>query len=595
MPFLPPLTVTGADGPDSAIDGPQPYTITTAAAVSADPAYSGLDAADVSVTNNDDDTAGVAVAPLAVQTTEQGSGTATFTVVLDTVPSGNVTVALAVPSGYEDEGLISTGPGAPAAALNLDFTPGTWNVPQTVTVTGQDEAVRDGDQAYAISITVGASADPDYAAVDPADVAVTNLDNDLPGIAAAPSSLTIVENGLDSFSVVLSSQPSSGNVVLLVSSSDPTEVNASPGSLTFTTANWSVPQAVTVTPVNDIIPEATENFTITLSVDDAATADPDYDALPDQAVAVTVLDNDGGQAWTKSGTSPVLPVGATGTWDATYVQEPSVIMEGPASFLMWYEGYSKPIKHEQIGLAASPDAVTWTKDAANPVLSHTAINGTFDKVGVGDPCVLLNGPTTMMWYAGRQNAATKDKIGLATSADGVAWTRSPSNPVMTGTAGGWDATGVGSPHVLYDGATYRMWYTGNVTGTRQIGYATSPDGVVWTKPSANPVLNAGAAGSFDASGVMMACVILDGVTYRMWYTGLDVAGAYRIGYAASADGMAWTKYAGNPVLIPGGAGSFDETGVLAPYVIKDGSTLRMWYAGRNAAGTYQVGYATASD
>jgi hypothetical protein len=39
-------------------DGDQAYTIVTAAAVSADPNYDGLDAADVSVTNTDDDTAG---------------------------------------------------------------------------------------------------------------------------------------------------------------------------------------------------------------------------------------------------------------------------------------------------------------------------------------------------------------------------------------------------------------------------------------------------------------------------------------------------------------------------------------------------------
>lgn len=47
------VTITGVD--DSEVDGDLLYSILTAAAVSSDPAYSGLDAADVSVTNLDDD------------------------------------------------------------------------------------------------------------------------------------------------------------------------------------------------------------------------------------------------------------------------------------------------------------------------------------------------------------------------------------------------------------------------------------------------------------------------------------------------------------------------------------------------------------
>src|SRR5690606_23283317 len=54
-----------------------------------------------------------------------------------------------------------------------------WNVPRTVTVTGVDDALVDGDIAYSI-ITSVTSADADYAAINPADVSVVNLDNDEP-------------------------------------------------------------------------------------------------------------------------------------------------------------------------------------------------------------------------------------------------------------------------------------------------------------------------------------------------------------------------------------------------------------------------------
>src|SRR5258705_6282723 len=69
------VTVTGVD--DFGVDGNVPYTIVTAAATSTDGIYNGLDAADVGVTNTDDDTAGITVIPTSGLTTTEGGGTAT--------------------------------------------------------------------------------------------------------------------------------------------------------------------------------------------------------------------------------------------------------------------------------------------------------------------------------------------------------------------------------------------------------------------------------------------------------------------------------------------------------------------------------------
>ena len=78
-------------------------------------------------------------------TTEAG-GTATFTVVLDTEPTADVTIGLS--SSDRTEGTV-----APAS---LTFTPANWNLAQTVTVTGADDAVVDGDVPYSI-VTAGAA------------------------------------------------------------------------------------------------------------------------------------------------------------------------------------------------------------------------------------------------------------------------------------------------------------------------------------------------------------------------------------------------------------------------------------------------------
>ena len=48
----------------------------------------------MSLTNLDDDSAGVTVTPTSGLTTTEAGGTATFTVVLDTQPSADVAIAL---------------------------------------------------------------------------------------------------------------------------------------------------------------------------------------------------------------------------------------------------------------------------------------------------------------------------------------------------------------------------------------------------------------------------------------------------------------------------------------------------------------------
>ena len=98
-------------------------------------------------------------------------------------------------------------------------------------------------------------------------------------------------------------------------------------------------------------------------------------------------------------------------------------------------------------------------------------------------------------------------------------------------------------------------------------------------------------------GVGDACVIVDGTTYRMLYMGADGAsgtGTLRIGYASSPDGINWTKYSGNPVLNIGSAGAWDSLNVYGPSVIKDGTVFKIWYNGEGtaAAQTLRIGYAT---
>ncbi|MBI4915328.1 MAG: DUF11 domain-containing protein [Acidobacteria bacterium] len=238
-----------------------------------------------------------------------------------------------------------------------------------------------------------------------------------------------------------------------------------------------------------------------------------------------------------------------------------------------------------IALAAPASALqTWTRDAGNPLITDA---------GSYQPEVVVVGGTYHMFYTFR--AAFPEVIQHRTSADGLAWS-APVTVLQSGAAGAWDDDGVYVDSVLYEGGVYKMWYTGRPAGggVNRIGYATSPDGTTWTKHAGNPVLLPGPG--WDSTYVREATVVHVGATYHMWYAGTNAWPNYSIGYATSPDGIAWTKNASNPVLVPL-PGAFDDTTVYAPQVVHYGGTFHMWYSGGDGAANdrWVIGYASSCD
>jgi hypothetical protein len=296
------ITVSGED--DSVDDGDIAFTVFTAAAASTDANYSGLDAADVSVTNLDDDTAGITVGAISRHTTEAG-GTATFTMVLTSQPTADVTIGLTSSDASE---------GAPAPA-SVTFTAANWNILRIVTVSGVNDDLDDGDMTFTIITGPAVSGDANYSGMKAADVTVQNVDDDTAGITVNPTSgLTVTEaGGTASFTAVLIAQPAT-NVGLSVTSGDPGEAAVSPAVLTFTPANWNLPQTVTVTGVDDSDRDGDQVTSLTIAVD-AAQSDDGFAAVAAQIVWVTTIDNDLG--W--HNTHSPFDVDASGRVDAADV------------------------------------------------------------------------------------------------------------------------------------------------------------------------------------------------------------------------------------------------------------------------------------
>jgi predicted GH43/DUF377 family glycosyl hydrolase len=472
-------------------------------------------------------------------------------------------------------------------------------------VTGVDDSSIDGDFPFTITVAVDQvnTLDSNYDPLASKNVTVTNNDNDSPGfnLSANANSLSTTEaGGADTFTVALTSIPANPVTVNFAVTTGAGEVLVTSSVLFAADATALNAQTVTVTGQDDLNLDGNVAFTITGT---ASSTDTNYNTLTLTASG-TNIDNEiapipGSGPWSTFPGASGIPVGANGSWNEKASQEPCVIKDGvdpTKPFVMWFEGFNQTgTKHEQIGWAKSADGQTWTINAA-PVFSHSGTVGKFDRNGVGDPSVLLDSGTYKMWYTGRETGQ-KNKIGYATSPDGITWTRqNGGNPVLSNSAAAFESVAVYGPAVIKDGADYHMFYTGvDGAGVTRIGHATSTDGITWTK-TVGAVLNPGSAGAWDAAGVKMCGALLDGATIRMFYVGLNaVGGTQRIGIATAAVAVpaAWTKFAGNPVLGPGAATNFDERNLWSPWVIKDpdDNKFKMWYGGENNAGAIRIGYA----
>ena len=262
---------------DNIIDGAQDVTLTASAA----DFVAGSDSIDVT----DNDVAGftIAIEGNDTEVTEAGS-TDTFTVVLTAQPDTNVVIG--VESRDTGEATVNT--------QSLAFNANNWDQPQTVTVTGADDNIDDGNQVTAVSLSIEENlTDDNFDNVADQFLQVTTIDDDTAGfVIAETNNATIVsENGTtDIFTVVLTAEPIEP-VVIEIDNPDTGEIDVDPIRLTFDSNNWDNLQQVTVLGIDDLINDGDETTTIRLSINDDD-SDNAFDNVDDQTLVATTLDND---------------------------------------------------------------------------------------------------------------------------------------------------------------------------------------------------------------------------------------------------------------------------------------------------------------
>jgi beta-1,2-mannobiose phosphorylase / 1,2-beta-oligomannan phosphorylase len=292
------------------------------------------------------------------------------------------------------------------------------------------------------------------------------------------------------------------------------------------------------------------------------------------------------ERWIKYADNPVLG-GELGT-----CFDMSVDVTDAGLHRMWFSWRPR----RGIGYAESDDGLHWT--ARNDVVLGSDPTRPAESGEVTRPYVLAENGELTMWYAAHGEQAVA--IARATSADGIEWQR--TGVVLEATMP-WEKAALMCPSVLRDSdGRFHMWYSG---GERYepdaIGYATSLDGIAWTRVSDEPVLRAGAPGSWESDRVAGAHVFRDGEWLYAAYIGF--ANGFEdsaIGIARSRDGVQWERHADNPVISRGAAGEFDSINVYKPFIVIDGDEWRMWFnASSPISGTdtrienriEQIGYA----
>jgi len=222
------------------------------------------------------------IEPLSGQTGEAGAQ-ASFTLRLENAPHG--TVVLDITSSEPSEGQVE-----PA---QLTITPEDWQIERTLTVHGVDDYRVDGDVAYQVTVSAAASPDSAYAHLAPITLALTNLDNDVAGVQLSPAQGETSEQGAGaSFQLRLTSEPEAP-VSFALAVSEPGEAQVEPAALTFTAQDWSSPQTIQVTGLDDPVDDDDRPYS--LIIQPATSDDPHYQGLdPDDAALINRDDDTAG-------------------------------------------------------------------------------------------------------------------------------------------------------------------------------------------------------------------------------------------------------------------------------------------------------------
>ena len=283
--------------------------------------------------------------------------------------------------------------------------------------------------------------------------------------------------------------------------------------------------------------------------------------------------------------NPVIKVGEEGAWDDQTLGCFTVLDDGDK--LYFYSGGTQIGEPKKVGMATSTDGIHWTKYQENPLFPGSM------------PYVVKVGETFHLYHPGKDDAGRHGLL-MRTSSDGFRW----SKPKLVLAGGLLDPCVVQiaeNRFHLYYCAGGRNTQKGKQMWEFKAHIATSEDGIRWKKHP-EPVLPLGQKGSWDEQSHAGPCVLKLEDGFHMWYLGsgdYKSKTAWRIGHATSSDGLKWIKSGKEPVLDIGKPGDWDGGTFMSFDIILRDDKLLFWYAaapsehGDETKMTIQIGHGTS--
>lgn len=214
---------------------------------------------------------------------------------------------------------------------------------------------------------------------------------------------------------------------------------------------------------------------------------------------VSYFTSEDGLAWQPALEQPIMNQDDVEFAEVT-IMASSVLVEDDGTWVMYFytwDTYSAPFGRGSIGRAtAATPAGPWTPDPA-PIL-EAGSEDAWDGLQVGVPLVIKAAEDDYRLYYSGFSQEREMRIGLATSKDGITWTKydnpatseglyAASDPILEPSEDGWDSSGVERPRVVQTDEGWLMLYRS--PGRTQFGLARSADGITWQKVGDEAAVN----------------------------------------------------------------------------------------------------------
>ena len=284
-------------------------------------------------------------------------------------------------------------------------------------------------------------------------------------------------------------------------------------------------------------------------------------------------------AWVKLGR--VIDGPGDAPWAATHAALPVAVPIAGSALRIYFCSRDERNRARIGSVDVSPsDWKALAPVSPTPMLDLGSL-GSFDDAGVTSSWIVQANGREHLFYTGWTVGVSVPfyfYVGVARRNRDGAFTRTSAAPLLDRDA--VDPYLTASPCVLIENGRWRMWYVsgvrwaledGEVRHYYHIKYAESSDGLRWHRPGT--VCIDFAPGE---SAIARPCVVKDPDCYRMWYS--YRGDRYLIGYAESADGIAWVRKDDAAGIQPASDG-WDSEMIEYPFVFDHGGQRYMLYNG----------------